>query len=426
MTNRWLDISLNDQLRKLINDEEWACNLDPSFENAYNLLCVMMERLDYSIKWLNEHSDFPADDSNFFLFIVHADLVMRLIVKSANKLGVNNPYAERNSRDACKYFGQYCRGYPYYLAEERIPDDIVTWSYMRAMAFAHSEETGAVRYHGYFLSDGEVHYCPYPVVDCKTGRVGVMVYSNKWDGLKTFMVPFEALKNFISSRYNILSEIIEFAKKRTRQRRIEMMREEIDESGGPIETLKNMRNKYVERFGKAQASEFDFAIMCMTCELTMPENARLVAEFRSALEGVIKNVVPNFKRLEYDEVFRQLDDVCNRFPIGVSNTANYQLQKIFTHLKVGDDKYELAKECAENLSLDYPAKYVRIDVSSMSDDEIKLLITVACYHYRKDNPKIEAEENNVDISLLLRPIPEDEIQRAKELIAKSKTEQKCL
>ena len=205
-----------------------------------------------------------------------------------------------------------------------------------------------------------------------------------------------------------------------------MMREEIDESGGPIETLKNMRNKYVERFGKAQASEFDFAIMCMTCELTMPENARLVAEFRSALEGVIKNVVPNFKRLEYDEVFRQLDDVCNRFPIGVSNTANYQLQKIFTHLKVGDDKYELAKECAENLSLDYPAKYVRIDVSSMSDDEIKLLITVACYHYRKDNPKIEAEENNVDISLLLRPIPEDEIQRAKELIAKSKTEQKCL
>ena len=70
MTNRWLDISLNDQLRKLINDEEWACNLDPSFENAYNLLCVMMERLDYSIKWLNDHTDFPADDSNFFLFIV--------------------------------------------------------------------------------------------------------------------------------------------------------------------------------------------------------------------------------------------------------------------------------------------------------------------------------------------------------------------
>lgn len=55
-------------------------------------------------------------------------------------------------------------------------------------------------------------------------------------------------------------------------------------------------------------------------------------------------------------------------------------------------KYDWAKQCARDLSEDFPAQYVKIDVDAMSDSEIKFLLTVAAYFYRKANLPIRKTE----------------------------------
>ena len=341
---------------------------------------------------------------------------MQNSIERDKKLNLNNPYGDERSVAARRYLSNHCfdgfsRG-----ALPNMPDDATIWSYLRALAFAHTEETGDRRYYGSLLVEGEKQYSPFVKVDKYWKEVGVVIYSSVSDNTKALMLPYDSLKQFVLSRADLIKEIVKIAEKRIKVRNKALKQEAVDESKGSIEALKILRNKYSERFGAIYACDFDFALMCMETEVTLRSNDQKVLEFRAALEKTVPQVVSAFKRLDYDECFKRLDEVCCHFPRGVSNSASYQLQKVFTHLKCGDDKYEWAKQCAKNLAVDFPAKYVKIDVDSMSDDEIKLLITVASYFYRQDNPQKEQETAVVDLSLLFQPIPESELERAKELM----------
>ena len=408
----WLDTTYNERLRNLVN-EEWICHFDSTFKSAHNAICIMMDRVDDSAEWLNRHPDVPKDAAEFLLFLVYGDIVIKTIRNVVDKLNLNNPYKNKDSRFARRFLSDSCSDGGFHCPISNSPDDETIWSYLRALAFAHTEETAAKRYYGSFLQEGEIQYSPFPKVDKYRKEVGVIVYSSLSDFTKALMVPYKKLKLFVASRFELIKEIVRLAEKRINERNRTHMCEEIDESCGPLRIL---RTKYAERFDPTYAYDFDFALMCLACKTSLGENDDNVLKFRTALVNIIPDVVKAFKRLDYDECFKKLDEVCCHFPRGVSNSASYQLQKVFTHLKCGDDKYEWAKQCAKNLAVDFPAEYVKIDVDSMSDDEIKLLITVASYFYRQDNSQKEQETAVVDLSLLFQPIPESELERAKELM----------
>ena len=387
----WIDTTCNDRLRKLI-DEDWICHFDPDFKAAHNSLCIMMDRVDDSSQWLNMHGDFPNSEAEFLLFLVHGDIVCKTVLKAVRKLKLNNPYGDKKSAVARNYLSNHCSDLFSRGVVSNIPDDATIWSYLRALAFAHTEETGDKRYYGSLLEEGEKQYSPFVKVDRYRKEVGVVIYSSISDNAKALMLPYDSLKQFVLSRVDLIREIVKTAEKRIKTRNKMLMQEPIDESQGAIETLRILRNKYSERFGATYAYDFDIALMCMETEVTFPCNQQKVMEFRRALENIVPKVVSAFKRLDYEKCFKMLDEVCCHFPNYVSNTSNYNLQKVFAHLKCNDMKYSLAKQCARDLSEDFSAKCVKIDVDAMSDSEIKFLLTVASFFHRKNNRSEENED----------------------------------
>lgn len=379
----WIDTTSNERLREIVN-EEWICHFDPDFKAAHNSLCIMMDRVDDSSEWLNRHGDFPNSDADFLLFLVHGDIVCKTVLNAINKLKLNNPYGNERSVAARRYLSNHCSDGFSRGTMPNMPGDATIWSYLRALAFAHTEETGAKRYCGSLLEEGEKQYSPFVKVDKYRKEVGVVIYSSISDNTKALMLPYDSLKQFVLSRADLIKEIVKTAEKRIKARNKALKQEAIDESKGPIETLKILRNKYAERFGAIYACDFDFALMCMETKTTFRCNDQKVLEFRAVLEKVVPQAVSAFKRLDYDRCFKLLDEVCCHFPNGISSSSNYNLQKVFTHLKCNDMKYDWARQCAKDLSEDFPAQYVKIDVDAMSDSEIKLLLTVAVYFYRKD------------------------------------------
>jgi hypothetical protein len=343
----------------------------------------MMDRVDDSTAWLNCHGGFPTSAAEFLLFLVHGDIVCKTVLKAVGKLNINNPYGNEHSVAARRYLSNYCSGGLSCEGVSDMPNDKIIWSYLRALAFAHTEETADKRYYGSFLQEGEIQYSPFLKVDKDKKEVGAIVYSSRKDRTKAFMVSYDALKRFVLSRFELINEIVKLAKKRIKEHERNLKQDVIEEGILPIAMLRDLREKYVERFDSIGADDFDFALMCLTCQTSLSKNEDKVTCFRRALENTIPNVVRAFNRLDYEECFKRLDEICCREAQGVSNSVSYQLQKVFAHLRTGDDKYKLAKQCVVALTSDFLSKYVEIDVDAMSDDEIKMLITVACYFYRQ-------------------------------------------
>lgn len=385
MAKEWLDLTLNARLREIANEEN-VCHFDDHFRLAHNSLCVMMDRVDDSGQWLNRHEAFPSSPDEFLLFLVHSDIVIKTILAAMGKLGVPNPFSMQDEGVSKRYFSKVCTGYPYNISADKMPDDALVWSYIRALAFAHAEETGSKRYHGVFLAEKEIQYSPYPIVDERTQEVGVMVYSNVWEDSRSFLIPYEVLKSFVQSRYNLIADIVHLAEKRVKDWRNACKKEVIDESSGPVNTLRILRDKYAERFGECYAYDFEFPLMCLSCETTCRENDSVVKEFRSAVADVIPAVCDSFRKLDYDGAIKMLDSVCCKSPMDRPSSENYNLQKVYTHLneRSWNGKRDLAIQCAKNLASGFALKYVRINVDEMSDEETLLLITVACYKYRQE------------------------------------------
>lgn len=319
---------------------------------------------------------------SFYYSLVYSDIIIKTIRKVIDKLNISSPY--KNSPSAREFLSNLCSKGSILHSKINTPDDEMIWSYLRALAFAHTEETAAKRYRGSFLQEDEIQYSPFPMVDKDKKEVGVTVYSSLKGYTGTFMLPYEALKRFVLSRFELISEIVRLAKKRIKEHERKLPRDVIEEGVGPIAMLRNLRKKYVERFDSIYAGDFDFALMCLTCQTSLSKNEDKVKYFRMELESAIPNAVRAFNRLDYEECLKHLNDICCYRLLGVSDSVKDHLQTVFAHLKNGDDKYELAKQCVVELMPDFLSKYVEIDVDVMSDDEIKMLITVACYFYRQE------------------------------------------
>lgn len=160
----WLNTECNKQLRDLVNNER-ICHFDQSFNRAHHAICIMMDRVDDSAEWLNRHGDFPDNVADFLLFLVHGDIVCKTVLKAIGKLNLDNPYGNDRSVAARRYLSNYCSDGLSCEGVSDMPNDKTIWSYLRALVFAHTEETAAGQYQGSFLQKGEKQYSPFPLVD---------------------------------------------------------------------------------------------------------------------------------------------------------------------------------------------------------------------------------------------------------------------
>ncbi len=131
-----LDPALCQDFRDAVNNSP-TLSEEKEFLALYNLSCAVMDRLDSSIRYLNNHWEFPGSEEDFLCFIMFACLLNDGIDKIYRATLGKAPRCNTEKN----YFKEFCMGKPAYLSEEECPTDEEFFEYFRALSFAHPYET---------------------------------------------------------------------------------------------------------------------------------------------------------------------------------------------------------------------------------------------------------------------------------------------
>ena len=140
-------------------------------KEKYNLICVVMDRLDSAIGYLNEHEKQPKTEEDFVCFLVYACMIRDGIIKLYENVFERKP----SFIDDKKFFRDVKIYSKNAFSEEDCPTDDVFFEYLRSMAFAHPFNTGN-RKGRLFLESNEIQYCPWVIV--RDNYVGIRVYTS--------------------------------------------------------------------------------------------------------------------------------------------------------------------------------------------------------------------------------------------------------
>ena len=126
------------------------------------------------------------------------------------------------------------------------------------------------------------------------------------------------------------------------------------------------------------------AITYLTCNLSDKINENNVQIFRNAIKDKISVVCDSIDNLDYEGMEKQLSLIYDR-PDEMHQMAHYQLEKIYSYLEEKSEKinpysdeYWGLKQ-ADEFYNEFAKKWVKIDVTTMEYDEIKLLVATACF-----------------------------------------------
>lgn len=70
----YFDLSLLREFREIINSSNVFSDV-PEYRHYWNLICVLMDRLDSAIHYLNHHIEQPNTEEDFVFFLVYASIL---------------------------------------------------------------------------------------------------------------------------------------------------------------------------------------------------------------------------------------------------------------------------------------------------------------------------------------------------------------
>ena len=126
--------------------------------------------------------------------------------------------------------------------------------------------------------------------------------------------------------------------------------------------------------------EIDDCISYLTCNLTYSSNSDNVQKFRRALIDRVDTIYQYAAELDYSGLCEEMEITYTR-PKIMHQHSYYQLEKIFCYLNDNCDYGDIiwGRQQAYEFSKGFAKKWVTIDAENMSFEEIKLLVTTACY-----------------------------------------------
>lgn len=120
-------------------------------------------------------------------------------------------------------------------------------------------------------------------------------------------------------------------------------------------------------------------IPLLEVQSTFEENRLQIRAYQSKIESAIPQIVTFVESLDTDGLNNYLEQILQVTKPKYSG-ADYQIQKIFSGLNQYEDEGEqmFGLKQADAFYKDCGYKWVKIDVSQMGNEEIKLLVRIAC------------------------------------------------
>ena len=355
------------------------------YSEKYNLMCVVLDRLETCVKYLNDHAEYPQSEEDFLSFLMFACMVIDASAILLDNLGIETKEERKRNKDH-SYFGEAIAASPLKVTPEKFPNDDHFFRYFRALAFAHPYTTD----HYDFGGGKEVQYSPWVIVNSSTRNldpkikdtVGLCIYSNKCPDTLHLRVPFKSLKEYILSRYLKLNLATKWAEQSIKKAQDDWKKQSVKRSECPTDTFQSMLDICISRHW--HTGNLKRVIRFLECPLTYHENAHAVQQYKDALVETLPSLCDAIERVDEQATEQILDSVLHIRPDTLHKGASYQLEKIFGYL---DEEYPgdimWGKMQANAFAQNFAQKWVYIDADNMPFTEIKLLVNTACYLEQK-------------------------------------------
>ncbi len=370
----YFDASLLREFRDNINSSNVFVHV-PEYKHLWNLICVLMDRLDSTIHYLNNHIDQPKTEEDFVFFLVYASILKDGVYKFYENIYGIKPKTIENKR----WFKDTCDYSKTLFDENSCPTDDVFFEYLRALAFAHP--FGVDNRSRPFMKSNEIHYSPWVISKSEFGfgkdYVGLRIYSNKYNDLKDVFISFGNLKKYLLERYSLFKTFIKWGSEEIMKQNQKWLETKIDRSQNPLETLESACLILESRF--AGRETIDTAIKILKSSFIFEQNKAAVNHVKERIISQISRLCDCIDNMDYEGMEECLNFLYER-PINIHEHANYELEKIFNYL--GDEKGLRLHGSNEEWGLiqaaqfyeSYAKKFVVIDFEAMTNLEIKILI----------------------------------------------------
>lgn len=387
---RFLNADLVGELREAINSSPifWK---DDKYHSFYNQVCAVMDRLGTAVNYVNKHRYYPKSEEKFICFMTFACMIVdapKLLAKKINAFileqGISDECKVKLSSEKDKVlFKDICMKAPFNMTEQECPTDNEFFEFFRSITFAHPYNTNKLfKKLGNQVSPWvNVYNRLNPLIGSK-GIISITMYSDLKDENNNsnhrIIVPFNDLKKYIKLRYENLKLITQWVESEILRNKSIWKSQGIVKGQTPVETLYNIKHALINQF--QDTYEIDDCISYLTCNLTDESNANNVQKFRCALIDRIDNIYQCAAELDYSGLCEELEITYTR-PKIMHQHAYYQLEKIFCYLNDNCDHGNIfwGRQQAHEFSKEFAKKWVTIDAKNMSFQEIKLLVTTACY-----------------------------------------------
>ena len=385
----FLDPSLCNNFREVINRTPIFID-DVEYKVHYNLLCAVMDRLDSSIEYINNHLEPPETEEELLFLLMFSCMVVDAVKLVLRELEIKSDYENLEKKETFQFFKNTCLGYPLNLSKEQCPSDDKFFEYFRSVAFAHPFETSRPK----FLQKDEVQYSPWVISNSRImmlrgvdDGIGVRLYSNKFDQVKDLIFPFDNLKNYILSRYKQLEKATIKMNEIIHEKKQEWRKQKVNRSLSAIDTLKEIIKTLESRY--ESISSLDEAVHYLDCGLTNTENSDAISTYREALIKSIPDLCDATDNLDYEKLEDILSDFLRANPKKMYPSANYHLEKIYTYLTNHNNPPNIAYglQLASLFAKEFANKWVTIIPDEMSFAEIQLLVSAACFLEKENQEK---------------------------------------
>lgn len=381
----FLDSNLCRKLRDKINETNIFCE-DKEYHIYFNLICAVMDRLDSCIEYLNKHSKPPQSEHELLVFSMYACTVIDAIKQLNKQLSIPEKYKEEK-----RIFKGICTSSPLNIKSENCPTDENFFEYLRALIFAHPFETSRQKF---LKKNNEIQYSPFVIAKShsaivlgKKNIIGVRIYSSLNDDIKDLKFPFNLLKKFIKSRYELLEDVNCWVQRVIDKKYDEWKEHKVNRFIEPLNVWKDILNILKERYQEHYT--IDIVIDFLTCNITNSANTNIVFKYREEINNVLPLICDAVDDMNYELIEKLLDKIIYCRPQITYSWCDYQLEKIFCYLEESNDYYNInwGLQQAEAFSKEFAKDYVVIDTTNMSFTEIKLLVSIACFYENKRQEK---------------------------------------